>query len=205
MSRAKTVDGYSRRIASTLETLGLAGYRAVRVKQVHGNKVIVVDGGEQSSWVEADGMVTRNNGVALVTVHADCFPVFFLSTGAVGLVHSGWRGVMSGVVSQGLKAMLDLGVTLEEMWVVFGPGVGPCCYSFGQPGRAEFSQRFGSGVVQGDRVDLYMAMVVQLLKAGVPRENIGPRPLCTSCNWHLFFSHRREAECGRFAAIAALL
>lgn len=205
MSSSRDQGGAKARLRHALEALGLESYRPARIRQVHGNTVVVVERGGPDMLGQADGMVTRDRGIALVTVHADCFPVFLLSPMAVGLVHAGWRGVLAGVVPAGVEAMARVGASVRDMKVVFGPGVGTCCYTFAGPARERFCEVFDRGVVQGDRLDLYRSMVVQLLKAGVPEENIGPRALCTSCNSHLFFSHRKEGECGRFAAIAALL
>ncbi|MFQ9800077.1 MAG: laccase domain-containing protein [Clostridia bacterium] len=43
---------------------------------------------------EVDGLITDRSQVALVTLYADCVPLYFLdpTKKVIGLAHSGWRG-----------------------------------------------------------------------------------------------------------------
>ncbi len=205
VSRWRSGDLSTNRLRRNLSALGLGDRQLCRVRQVHGNIIVRVGPEGENTPAEADGLVTNERSVALVTLHADCYPVFLLSPLAIGLLHAGWRGVAAGIAEQGLRSLIRLGAQPRDIVVAFGPGIGPCCYTFGGPERTSFLKAFGDRAFQADRLDLHRCIVVQLLKAGLPEENIGPRPPCTACNWHLFFSHRREGPCGRFAAIAALL
>jgi len=64
-------------------------------KQVHKNDIIIVERGfdffEYTPQMEADGLVTNVPGITLITMHADCFPVYIVDTKkrVISLVHSG--------------------------------------------------------------------------------------------------------------------
>ncbi len=205
MGMSREGEAAERRLKATLDALGLSGSRYAKTRQVHGSRVVTVSQHLLPIYDEADGLVTCESDLPLVTVHADCYPVFLMASRAVGLLHIGWRGLLAGVVDEGLSAMARCGVSMDELRVFFGPGIGPCCYQFEGEARQTILDVFGVEVFQGDCLDLYRAIVVQLLKGGLRPKAVGPRPLCTSCNGHLFFSHRREGQCGRFAAMVALL
>src|SRR5207302_8749108 len=74
--------------------------RMAVVRQVHGNRVVVHTGG-WDGWLrgeEADGQIAAEKGTALATTIADCVPVFIAHpSGVVALLHSGWRGTVSGI------------------------------------------------------------------------------------------------------------
>jgi hypothetical protein len=76
------------------DELAPGGARLATATQVHGAKVIV----HESNWEgwlrvdAADGHVATDRGLALAVSVADCVPIFIAHpSGAVGLLHSGWR------------------------------------------------------------------------------------------------------------------
>jgi len=200
------------------ERTGLA--RHARGRQVHGTLVRRVGPGEGrpgegpvwktppregpaweappgESLLEADGQATALPGLGVMVLTADCLPVALGSTGAVAMLHAGWRGLAAGVLEEGVRAMRDLGAG-DQIVAVIGPGAGACCYEVG----AEVHAALGSGDSAAGHIDLHAIARERLLAAGVTRvRDLG---ICTICD-RAFFSHRREgARAGRQAGVAWL-
>jgi YfiH family protein len=93
------------------------------LNQVHGNKVIEVNGG--TSGQEADGLVTNVKGVAIGIFTADCGPLLFYDPLAevIGACHAGWRGAKAGIIHNTLNAMENLGAKRSQIFVSLGPTI----------------------------------------------------------------------------------
>ena len=161
-----------------------------------------------------DGLVTDEPGVTLVTGYADCVPLYFLDAKkrACGLSHAGWRGTAAGMGAATLGAMeREFGSRPEDVAVLIGPSIGPCCFEVDAPVRDAFatlkvpdpSSLFTDDGNGKYHVDLWEANRRILTAAGVPEENIRVSGLCTKCNADLLFSHR--ATGGRRGGLAAFL
>jgi YfiH family protein len=173
--------------------------------QVHGADVAVVR--EPGLHREVDALVTHVPRLALAVTAADCLPILFVSSGAVGAAHSGWRGTLAGVASATLRALGRVAdAPPHAVHVYLGPCIGPCCYRVGDDVAARFPD---AAVVRDDagaRVDLAAAVRLELVAAGVRPERITDPPACTSCNVEDCFSHRRDGgRTGRHWGVAALL
>jgi copper oxidase (laccase) domain-containing protein len=91
------------------------------VRQVHADGVVRVS--EAGFAGEADSLITGERGFSLVVAVADCAPVALVSGRSVGLVHSGWRGTLSGVAG---RAVLEMGEGPVRAYL--GPCIRGCCY-----------------------------------------------------------------------------
>ncbi len=98
--------------------------RLVGLTQVHGAEVVAVEAPWQpGQGPRADAMVTRQPGLGLAIVTADCAPVLFAAPGIVGAAHAGWRGALAGVLEAVVAAMGGRGVQ-----AAVGPCIGPASY-----------------------------------------------------------------------------
>jgi len=187
--------------------------------QVHGNKVTSLiekpKKDEMFGVVETDGVVTDLSKIVLVVLTADCVPVLMadVKAGVVGVVHAGWRGTVADISAVAVKTMVDsFGSKHEDIVVVFGPAIGPCCYEVGQEVVTTINEKFPSPrkyllETEGEnyRLDLFELNRFILKEAGVPDGNIFSSGLCTHCNPELFYSYRREgAETGRMMSAIML-
>jgi purine-nucleoside/S-methyl-5'-thioadenosine phosphorylase / adenosine deaminase len=176
------------------------------VGAVHGSEVVRVD--KPLTLVEGvDGIVTDRPGVALFAVFADCLPLIVYDplNRALGLAHAGWRGTEAGIAGE-VVAMLrrEYGSVPAELRVGIGPGICGECYEVGP----EFAERFPPEVLragEGDRLllDLVEANRRQFVEAGVPLGQVWAHELCT-LESDTLFSHRRQPDGTRFAALAVL-
>ncbi len=95
--------------------------------QVHGTAVVDAE----FPWApgagpRADAMVTRQPGLALGIITADCAPVLFADAkaGIVGAAHAGWRGAVAGIIEATLDAMRKLGAQTDRIVAAVGPCIG---------------------------------------------------------------------------------
>ena len=117
---------------------------------------------------------------------ADCLPVALGCTGAVAMVHAGWRGLAAGVLEEGVAALRELAGE-EPIEAIVGPCAGVCCYEVGAGGARDVWRR----TPRGGHIDLRAIAHERLAAAGVGR--VRDVQACTICD-ERFFSHRREGD-----------
>ena len=149
-----------------------------------------------------DGFWSDERGQGMMLVTADCLPIAIARAAgdhpALAILHVGWRGLLSGIVENGVRALGG-----GRLAAAIGPGIGPCCYEVGGEVAEPFRARFGSEVAPDGRLDLWRSAEVALRAAGV--EDVERTDLCTFCHPELFFSHRRDrGTTGRQGVIAAV-
>jgi YfiH family protein len=136
---------------------------------------------------------------------ADCLPVLFCDRAGsrVGVAHAGWRGMLEGVLPAAVAA---LRVRPTELIAWLGPAIGQAAYEVGAEVRdafvarsADAQRRFARNPRGRWQADLYGLACDALAAAGVLAVHGGG--FCTFTEADRFFSHRREAPCGRMAAL----
>lgn len=164
-----------------------------------------------------DGLITDRPQVGLVTIHADCVPLYFLDPvkKAIGLAHAGWRGTVQKIgKSMTQRMQSDFGSDPADLLAAIGPSIGPCCFEVGEEVAAEFRRAFPewqeelirTGEEEGKYyVDLWETNRQTMLSAGIPAENITVTQLCTACHPDVFHSYRKTKSPGRMAAILELI
>ena len=177
------------------EELAPGGARLATATQVHGNRVVTY-ANDWSGWLRtdnADGHVALERGLALAVTIADCVPVFIAHpSGAVALLHSGWRGTAARIVERGIAALAQRGFAPSELRLHLGPAICGKCYEVGADVIRELTGRDTSG--KPERVDLRALITEHAHEAGV--RHITTSPLCTRCDNERLFSHR-AGDAGR--------
>ena len=104
------------------------------------------------------------------------------------------------------------GTQPKDVLVGIGPAIGPCCYEVG----AEVAEKFRAAFPYADEcllkeqdghihLNLWEANRQQMLRAGVPEENIEVAGECTCCRHKWYYSYRADGgKTGRIAAMIAL-
>ncbi|MGI6765858.1 MAG: peptidoglycan editing factor PgeF [Lentihominibacter sp.] len=189
--------------------LGLQNAVKVWPVQVHSDRVVVIDEGDAASATgsitvpHTDGVITNVRNVLLTTVHADCLPVYFYDEKkqVIGLVHSGWRGTVAGIVPQAMRKMTSVfGVSPETVKIHIGPGISSCCFEVGTEVAKQFLLDWGyvfaeETEAEGETkylLDLKATIKKQLTDMGIQEENIETSSHCTCCEPERFCSYRRE-------------
>lgn len=185
------------------------------VHQVH-SAIAVTLGGPEDERPKADGMVTRQPGLALAILTADCQPVLLADVGAgvIGAAHAGWRGALDGVLEATVDAMVAEGARRDKTTAVIGPCISQRAYEVGPEfldrfidDNPENTRFFANG--EGDRYqfDLVGFGLHRLRSAGVGDATwIGH---CTYSDPDRFYSYRRsvhqkEADYGRLISVIRL-
>ncbi len=190
--------------------------------QTHGKKIVEVTDENRGSGAldlatsipDTDGLITQLPDTMLTLFFADCVPLFFLDPEhrAIGIAHAGWRGTVQNIAAEMVLKFQELyGSNADNMRVVIGPSIGPCCYQVDQKVMDAVTEQLPNEVhlvAKADgpehyRLDLKKMNQILLEQAGIMSAHIEVSHLCTSCNVHHFFSHRKEqGKAGRMAAYA---
>ncbi|MBI4421757.1 MAG: laccase domain-containing protein [Gemmatimonadetes bacterium] len=154
----------------------------IRVHQDAGAGLRLFDG--------VDGHVTQSAGLALAVTVADCVPVYLThpASGAVALLHAGWRGTAAGVLETGIRDLVRLtGGSIGGIVMHCGVSICADCYEVG-PEVVEGVT--GRRPTRSEHLDLRANLVARARSMGVSATSISP--WCTAHHQNLFFSHRRS-------------
>ena len=189
-------------------------------KQVHEDVIERINYKQRGNGVfvpnefdSADGLITDEPGIALVTLCADCVPLLFLDPirRVIASVHSGWRGTVKRIGAKAVGMMeKEYGSDPRDILCAIGPSIRVDNFEVGDEVAAEFIKGFGDAAVKkyGARyhADMQKAIAMQLTDAGLRPENIHDSGICTYEMYETFFSHRRtNGKRGNFGAIIELI
>ena len=139
-----------------------------------------------------DGHLTREPGIGLLVLVADCYPVALSDGEQAAMLHCGWRPLAGGIVEAAV------GRFDRAPSAAVGPGIGGCCYEVGDEVLSAFADI--EEAASGRMLDLRRVIGAKLAAAGV--SDIQHVAACTSCSPELYFSHRRDkGVTGRQAGI----
>jgi len=190
------------------QSLNIRPTSVVQPKQVHGNRVVVVDQLHKKKS-EADGLLTNRTNIILSITVADCLPIFLFDPGhsAVGLLHGGWRSLVLGIVSTAVGTMSDkFGSRPKKLLVGIGPGISRCHFVVGVDVAKRFRaypQAFAK-VGEQPAIDLKRIAALQCMELGVRAEHIEIHPDCTACLPQKYFSFRRDRPAVVEAMVAVI-
>jgi polyphenol oxidase len=157
-------------------------------RQIHSSTVLRAEAGSRGR--PADGLWTDEPGLPILAMAADCLPIALVraegSQPAVAVLHAGWRGLLGGIVGEGVRTLGG------RVHAAIGPGIGPCCYEVGSEVAQQFAAAYGPGLSHGRNLDLWTAAERALRSAGA--DDVHRVDLCTHCNPDRFFSHRRTGK-----------
>ena len=139
-----------------------------------------------------DGHLTREPGIGLLVLVADCYPVALSDGEQVAMLHCGWRPLAGGIIEKAVARFST------RPAAAVGSGHRGCCYEVGDEVVEAFSGI--EGAASGRMLDLRAVIAAQLAAAGV--SDVQHVEACTSCSPELYFSHRRDdGVTGRQAGI----
>lgn len=201
------VHGFSNRLydrESALEKLKANNLPLHTLKQVHGNRIVVITHlSPPVESLEADGFLSSEPGNLLGIVTADCVPVLMVAPpkGVVVALHAGWRGTLKGITLRAIELLrLQWNVAPQDLYIALGPSIGGCCYEVGPEVGAEIAARWNIRSASAWRpvkgkgfLDLREVNAIQLVESGVSRAHINLTGPCTFCD-SSFASYRREGK-----------
>lgn len=163
-----------------------------------------------------DGMIAKESNIFLGVLSADCVPVLFYDPKKkiCGAAHCGWKGILNLLVQKMIKkSVQNFGAVSKEIICYLGPSIGKCCYevSRADDSRTEkFVKKFGKKVIKRKKVKIYphtttsfgvgvyldlkVALLYQLKKCGIKKENIEVSKICTCCSKYNLPSYHRDGK-----------
>jgi YfiH family protein len=175
----------------------------VWLEQVHGIGVADLDLAMPAR--RSDAAVTHTADRICAIQVADCMPVLFATEDGlrIGAAHAGWRGLAGGVLEATVAAMHCIPARLLA-WL--GPCISLENFEVGDEVREAFVKTDAateSAFVRNARgrwqCDLYAIARHKLSALGI--RDVRGSGWCTFAERDRFFSHRRDGQCGRMAAL----
>lgn len=172
--------------------------RLATARQVHGAAVLD-HGPGWSGWLragDADGHFAAHRGTALAVSVADCVPVFVAHpSGAVALLHSGWRGTVDNILARAVDRFAARGLAARDLRVLLGPAICGRCYEVSPDVHQALT---GRPVDRPTPVSLHAVIAAQAHAAGV--REVFHAALCSRCDVDRLFSHR-AGDAGRMLGV----
>jgi YfiH family protein len=171
-------------------------------EQVHKNRVVVAPRlSAPKTFKGADGLLTDQPLQPLGIFTADCLSIFLSdeTSGVVGVLHAGWRGVRSRILSCAVQHMRRRwGARPKNIRYWLGPSIGACCFGV-QWDVARYFPATRTRRPDGWRVDLAREIRKQAARLGL-RARPAARTACTM-HGRTYFSFRRDKTADRQISI----
>lgn len=172
------------------------------LNQVHGTQILLASSITQNPPPDGDGIFLWETSGTVAVETADCVPVLLTSARHpfVMAIHAGWKGMVQGILAQGVETAARYQIPAEDLYAVIGPAIGASKFEVGPEVLEAFSRADAPGLewsqLKGadDRwhLDLQQLTVFSLLQAGMEAEHLSVVRSCTyldATQWH---SYRRE-------------
>lgn len=132
------------------KVMGIAPSRMVSSCQTHTTNIRLVTEEDCGAGVtrpqdskDIDGLITQERGIALVTLFADCVPLYFVDPvhRAIGLAHSGWRGSAAQMGACMIEAMEKTFASKPgQLYAAIGPSICQGCYEVSEEVAEAFEE-----------------------------------------------------------------
>ena len=186
--------------------------------QVHSACVAVIEvAWSNDDRPEVDGLVTRTEADSIGILTADCVPVLFADpeAGIVGAAHAGWKGAVTGILSETVEAMVRLGAARDRIQAGVGPAIAQKSYEVGPEFPKPFLERDpanGRFFATATRCRHFMFNLVGFVRQELESLDLGSVQVAgndTCAEADDFFSYRRtthakEPDYGRQISIIGL-
>ena len=145
-------------------------YKAYRVKQVHGARVMTPweietaqnEGSElaENGYPQADAIFADQPNQGAFVASADCTPVLIgdVKTGKTAAIHAGWRGTSQRIVPEVIALFVASGGDIENLRIAMGPAIAGEVYQVSQKVAAEV----GASVFDGQGQEKILATLKDL-------------------------------------------
>ena len=186
--------------------------------QTHSDNIVVITK-PKNSWLtkrenhaieDCDALITNQKNIMLTIMTADCVPILLFDTKqkVIAVIHAGWKGTEQKITLKTVKKMRQI-FNSDPKDIIAGvaPSIGKCCYEVDWNVAKNFQNIENSYDNKGEKqmLDLPYINKIQLLHAGLKKENIEMSNVCTACEVESYFSYRKEQGCsGRFMSILGL-
>lgn len=189
------------------ENLGIKASRVAHSYQIHKDRILKVT--RCKAYEGYDALITINKNSFMSVTVADCTPVLIYDrkNQAVAAIHAGWKGTVADITAKTLQRMqLEFNTKPSDCYAYVGTCIDESSFEVGEKVAELFAYDFKKLVKKGRNVkffvDLKKANAAQLIKCGVPENQIEVSPYSTVLNNQDYFSYRKEkGKTGRMMAL----
>lgn len=194
------------------------------LKQIHSNKVIEILDKSNDRISKGDALITKEYDKSLWLYTADCIPILIADTKTrtIGVCHTGLKGLQNNILSEIIIKLEEIGCKKKNLIIAMGPAINRNNYQVESKDIAylltEITDRkileYPSYLYKSQVKDLIpqlkidinpkklffdiqIAATLQLIYAGLIKEQIHINRLCTFSNPKLFNSWRRNHSLSR--------
>ena len=184
-----------------LKNLKLEKKKLIIVNQTHSSKVIRINKLNLNKNLEADGLITSLDEVALGVLTADCAPIFIYDNQNkfVCCLHSGWKGTLKNISKNAIKLFNKYNIKSNNLNAIIGPCLSTKNYEVDKNFEAKFinknmhySKFFKNKNNLKSFFNLRGIIKFQLTELGLKK--IYDINKDTYRNDSLFYSHRRASH-----------
>lgn len=189
-----------------LEDLNLDNYITYN-KQIHSNKVLSTS--ETDNFLEGDGIITDKKNIPIITRSKDCVSIFLYDkeNSVIGNLHSGWRGTLSSIITNGINKMISIyNSKPENIIMVILPSIRICCFMVDSDVYNLYKEKYPDKKYYKKKDNKYLISMQDIIKddaikLGIKKENIIDTKICTLCNHDKFNSHRNKDDEVNYAVL----
>ena len=175
----------------------------VWLTQTHSTRILCLGNDSPTAALDTavDGVFTQQRGKVCVIMTADCLPLLLCNVSGtkIAALHAGWRGLADGIIEQGL-ALFD--EPAEHILAYAGPCISKKHFEVGLEVREELGGSDSAYAFEAAPgkcyADLYALAGERLANLGVTQYSHTQH--CSFAERDLFFSYRRDGQCGRMAS-----
>jgi polyphenol oxidase len=187
--------------------LGIRASRVAHSYQIHKDRILKVT--RCRAYEGYDALITTNKNSFMSVTVADCTPVLIYDTKtkAVAAIHAGWKGTVADITAKTIQMMqAEFNTNPADCYAYVGTCIDVTSFEVGEKVAELFAYEFKTLVRNGRKVkffvDLKKANAAQLMKCGVPENQIEISPYSTVLDNNNYFSHRKEkGKTGRMMAL----
>lgn len=211
----KSVDiNYSKHSRDEIRSIlqGMSDYQFKKIispRQTHTNNVVVINEDNLDSELQdVDGVITKLKGVALTIATADCQSIILYDkkNEVIGNIHSGWKGTLNKILSNGVNLMIkEFSSNVEDIIVCIGPSIMGCCFEVDKDVVDMFDNNFTDieefirlGEIKDGKQKYYIDTIGinkrKLINLGILEENIYLSNVCTKCSSDTYYSYRVQGQ-----------
>ena len=190
--------------------LGIRPSRIAHSYQIHQDKILKVT--RCRAYEGYDALITINKNSFMSITVADCTPVLIYDAKnqAVAAVHAGWKGTVADITAKTIQMMQsEFNTNPADCYAYVGTCIDESSFEVGEKVADLFAYQFKKIVKTGKKlkfyVDLKKANAAQLIKCGIPENQIEISSFSTVLDNKDYFSHRKEkGKTGRMIALIGL-
>ena len=94
--------------------------KIILLNQTHSNRVIFLNK-KVPRVIQADGIITDRKDLTLGILTADCAPIVIIGKRNFGIVHAGWKGALSDIITNAVKILGSRGEMNSDLYFFIGP------------------------------------------------------------------------------------